>query len=226
MKKITLLFLILCVTNLTVFTQSEKIDYTNPKEYILSGVTVSGTKFLDNNTLISISGLSIGQEIMVPGDKISRSIKNLWKQGLFSDVSIQISKIEDENIYLNIDLKEHSKLSKFNFEGQIKKHDITELKDLLKLMRGKVLTDNLINNSIYKIEQYFKDKGFNNIKVNYTIEEDNSTLNASILTFNIEKGEKVKIKEIIIHGRELRKNTNKTFYNQYIYRKYGKNTYA
>ena len=163
---------------------------------------------------------------MVPGDKISKAIKNLWKQGLFSDISIQISKIENENIYLNIDLKEHSKLSKFNFEGQIKKHDITELKDLLKLMRGKVLTDNLINNSIYKIEQYFKDKGFNNIKVNYTIEDDNSTLNASTLTFNIEKGEKVKIKEIIIHGRELRKNTNKTFYNQYIYRNYGKNTLA
>ena len=34
-------------------------------------------------------------------------------------------------------------------------------------MRGKVLTDNLINNSIYKIKQYFKDKGFNNVKVNY-----------------------------------------------------------
>ena len=64
-----------------------------------------GIKFLDNNTLISISGLSIGQEIIIPGDKISKSIKNLWKQGLFSDVSIQISKIEDENIYLNIDLK-------------------------------------------------------------------------------------------------------------------------
>ena len=71
-----------------------------------------------------------------------------------------------------------------------------------------------------------KIKGFKNVKVNYKIEDDNSTLNASTLTFNIDKGEKVKIKEIIIHGRELRKNTNKTFYNQYIYRNYGKNTYA
>ena len=146
MKKIIILLLILCVTTLTAFTQSESIDYSSPKEYTVAAVTVSGTKFLDKNTLISISGLSIGQEIVVPGEKISRAIKNLWKQGLFSDVSIQISKIEDENIYLNINLKEHSKLSKFNFEGQIKKHDITELKDLLKLMRGKVLTDNLVNN--------------------------------------------------------------------------------
>jgi outer membrane protein insertion porin family len=86
--------LILCVTTITAFTQSEKIDYTNPKKYNLAGVTVSGTKFLDNNTLISISGLSIGQEIMVPGDKISKAINNLWKQGLFTDASIQISKIE------------------------------------------------------------------------------------------------------------------------------------
>ena len=44
-------------------------------------------------------------------------------------------------------------------------------------MRGKVLTDNLINNSIYKIKQYFTDKGYNNVQVNYDIESDNTTLN-------------------------------------------------
>ena len=93
-------------------------------------------------------------------------------------------------------------------------------------MRGKVLTDNLINNSIYKIKQYFTDKGYNNVQVNYDIESDNTTLNASILTFGINKGEKVKIKEIIIHGRKLRKNSKKTFYNRYVVRNFGEETYA
>ena len=74
------------------------IDYSSPKEYFWLAVTI-GTKFLDKNTLISISGLGIGQKITIPGEKISRAIKNLWKQGLFSDVSIQISKIEDENVF-------------------------------------------------------------------------------------------------------------------------------
>ena len=197
-----------------IFSQTNISDYSNPKEYTISSITVSGTKYLDKNTLISISGLEIGEKIIIPGEDISLAIKKLWKQGLFSDISINIVKIEEENIYLNIDLKEHSKLSKFNFEGEIKKHDVSELKEQLKLMRGKVLTDNLINNSIYKIELYFKEKGFNNIQVTPSTQEDKQTINASILTFNIKKGERVKIKEIIIHGRELRKNEKKSFYNK------------
>ena len=197
-----------------IFSQTNISDYSNPKEYTISSITVSGTKYLDKNTLISISGLEIGEKIIIPGEDISLAIKKLWKQGLFSDISINIVKIEEENIYLNIDLKEHSKLSKFNFEGEIKKHDVSELKEQLKLMRGKVLTDNLINNSIYKIELYFKEKGFNNIQVTPSTEEDKQTINASILTFNIKKGERVKIKEIIIHGRELRENEKKSFYNK------------
>ena len=197
-----------------IFSQTNISDYSNPKEYTISSITVSGTKYLDKNTLISISGLEIGEKIIIPGEDISLAIKKLWKQGLFSDISINIIKIEEENIYLNIDLKEHSKLSKFNFEGEIKKHDVSELKEQLKLMRGKVLTDNLINNSIYKIELYFKEKGFNNIQVTPSNQEDKQTINASILTFNIKKGERVKIKEIIIHGRELRKNERKSFYNK------------
>ena len=197
-----------------IFSQTNISDYSNPKEYTISSITVSGTKYLDKNTLISISGLEIGEKIIIPGEDISLAIKKLWKQGLFSDISINIVKIEEENIYLNIDLKEHSKLSKFNFEGEIKKHDVSELKEQLKLMRGKVLTDNLINNSIYKIKLYFKEKGFNNIQVTPSNQEDKQTINASILTFNIKKGERVKIKEIIIHGRELRKNEKKSFYNK------------
>ena len=225
MKKITIIFLILCVNN-KVFTQDNKLDYSAPKEYYLAGVTITGTKFLDKNTLISISGLGVGEKITIPSEKISMAIKNLWEQGLFSDVSVEISKIEDQNVFLNINLDEHTKLSKFKFKGEIKKHDISELKDLLKLMRGKVLTDNLINNSIYKIKQYFTDKGYNNVQVNYDIESDNTTLNASILTFGINKGEKVKIKEIIINGRKLRKNSKKTFYNRYVVRNFGEETYA
>ena len=214
MKKLALLLIVLLLGTKITYTQTNITDYSSPKEYTIAGITVTGTKYLDKNTLISISGLHLGEQIDIPGEYISLSIKKLWKQGLFSDVSINISKIEEENVYLNINLKEHAKLSKFNFEGEIKKHDITELKEQLKLMRGRVLTDNLINNSVYKIEIYFKDKGFHNIVVNHKITEDKETLNASSLTFSIIKGERVKIKDIIIHGRELRDNNKKTFFNK------------
>ncbi len=214
MKKIIyLLILQFCVIVNLSHAQSNKIDYSNSKEYIIGGVEINGVEFLDKNTLISISGLEIGESIIIPGEEISLSIKKLWDQGLFSDVSIKISKILDNKIFLIIDLKEHTKLSKFKFEGKIKKHDVSELKEQLKLMRGKVLTDNLINNSIHKIRSYFLDKGYNNISVSHYIEKDPLLLNASSLTFKINTGEKVKIKEIIIHGRKLRENKKKNILN-------------
>tara|TARA_B100000902_G_scaffold365033_1_gene385571 strand:- start:29372 stop:31894 length:2523 start_codon:yes stop_codon:yes gene_type:complete len=212
-KIIYLLILQFCVIVNLSHAQSNKIDYSNSKEYIIGGVEINGVEFLDKNTLISISGLEIGESIIIPGEEISLSIKKLWDQGLFSDVSIKISKILDNKIFLIIDLKEHTKLSKFKFEGKIKKHDVSELKEQLKLMRGKVLTDNLINNSIHKIRSYFLDKGYNNISVSHYIEKDPLLLNASSLTFKINTGEKVKIKEIIIHGRKLRENKKKNILN-------------
>ena len=214
MKKLILFLIIIFVGNKLSFSQTNISDYSSPSEYTIAEITVTGIKYLDKNTLISISGLELGERITIPGEDISSAIKKLWKQGLFSDISIDIIKIEDENIFLNILLKEHSKLAKFNFKGKIKKHDITELKEQLKLMRGKVLSDNIINNSIYTIKLYFKDKGYNNIKVDYQITEDKQTINSSILTFNIDKGERVKIREIIIHGRKLRKNNKKNFFNK------------
>jgi len=214
LKKLILFLIIIFVGNKLSFSQTNISDYSSPSEYTIAEITVTGIKYLDKNTLISISGLELGERITIPGEDISSAIKKLWKQGLFSDISIDIIKIEDENIFLNISLKEHSKLAKFNFKGKIKKHDITELKEQLKLMRGKVLSDNIINNSIYTIKLYFKDKGYNNIKVDYQITEDKQTINSSILTFNIDKGERVKIREIIIHGRKLRKNNKKNFFNK------------
>ena len=68
------------------------LDYNQPQEYTLAGVTVSGTKFLDQNALITLSGLVVGDKIKIPGDKIAKAINNLWKQGLFEDVQVYLEK--------------------------------------------------------------------------------------------------------------------------------------
>ena len=75
---------------------------------------VNGADHLNNNTLISISGLEVGEKIKIPGDNITSAITKLWKQGLFADVNITIDKIVEDLVYLNIDLIEHSRLSKLN----------------------------------------------------------------------------------------------------------------
>ena len=62
----------------------EDFSYLSPKEYIIGGTTISGVQFLDKEVLITISKLTPGEQITVPGDATSNAIKNLWAQGLFA----------------------------------------------------------------------------------------------------------------------------------------------
>ncbi len=213
LKKFALILLSFLSINLSAQT-TEKIDYSNPKSYEIGGIMVKGADNLNNSTLITISGLTVGENITIPSDNISQAILKLWKEGLFSDVDITIEKIVENTVFLNINLVENSRLSKFKFKGKISKSDITTLKEDLKLMRGKILTQNLINNSTNLIKTYYINKGFLNVNVGYITTIDSATANSKNLIFNINKGKKVKIKEIKIIGRSKTVNTNKTFLNR------------
>ncbi len=189
------------------------VDYTQPKDYILADISIKGIKFLSKSTITDISALKINQIISVPGNDISIAINKLWKQNLFSDIKIEYDKVINDSIYLNIILKEYPRLSKFKFKGDISKSNITTLKEDLNLMRGKVLTQNLIKNSVNKIRKFYTDKGFFNISVKHIVAKDSASANGSILIFDINKYDKVKIKDIIIYGRKEMVNTNKSFFN-------------
>lgn len=193
----------------------KKLDYSNPKTYEIGGIMIDGAQNLNNSTLIAITGLSIGEEIKIPGNKITKAITKLWEQGLFSDINITIEKVIENTVFLNIILKENPRLSKFKFIGKkIRKSDITTLKEELKLMRGKVLTQNLINNSINIIRKYYVNKGFYNINIEYLTNTDTTTANSKNLIFNINKGKKIKIKDIIIKGRNKVFNEKKNLINR------------
>ena len=213
LKKFTLI--IISLLSLTLGAQTnEALDYSNPKTYEIGGIMVIGADNLNNSTLISISELTVGDKIKIPGDNFSIAITKLWKEGLFSDVNITIDKIVENIVFLNINLEENSRLSKFKFKGKVSKSDITTLKEDLKLMRGKILTQNIINNSINLIKTYYINKGFLNVSVGYLTTIDTTAVNSENLIFNILKGKKVKIKEIKITGRKKIANTNKTFLNR------------
>jgi len=213
LKKFTII--IFSLLSLTLGAQTtDALDYSNPKTYEIGGIMVIGANNLNNSTLITISELTVGDKIKIPGDNFSIAITKLWKEGLFSDVNITIDKIVENIIFLNINLEENSRLSKFKFKGKVSKSDITTLKEDLKLMRGKILTQNIINNSINLIKTYYLNKGFLNISVGYLTTIDTAAVNSENLIFNINKGKKVKIKEIKIIGRTKIANTNKTFLNR------------
>ena len=217
LKKLFYLFTIIIFCNGNIIAQNSLqynlIDYTQPKTFILSDIKITGSKYVNKSNIIDISGLKINNNIKVPGTDISSAINKLWQQNLFSEIEIKYDKISNDSISLNIVLKEYPRLSKFKFIGKISKSDISTLKDDLQLMRGKILTQNLIKNSLNKIEKFYIDKGFYNVKVNHEIIEDSATANSSILIFDINKNKKVKIKDIIVKGRKQIVNNNKSFLN-------------
>ena len=217
-EKIILILCIFISINNTLNAQdtivNSIIDYTQPKEYTLIGISIIGVQYLNKSTVSDISGLKINQKITIPGNDISTAINKLWKQNLFSNINIEFEKIINDSVYLKIILEEYPRLSKFKFTGNIRKSDITSLKEDLQLMRGKILTQNLIKNSINKIEKFYIDKGFLNVIINHYISKDSLSPNSSVLILDIKKSEKIKIKDIIVYGRKEIVNNNKTVFNK------------
>lgn len=171
-----------------------------PTEYEIGGITVTGTRYLDEDLLLAVTGLSVGDKLKLPSDdKISKAIRNLWKQELFADVNITVTKFIGDKVFLNIEVEERPRLSRYNFRG-IKKSEAQELRDRVNLVKSKVVTDATKKDAIVRIEKYFIDKGFGDVKVTAAERVDTGGTNTVILTFDIVKGNKTRINQINIAG--------------------------
>lgn len=184
-------------------TKKEKTKFlaTN-NEYTISGISVSGIKYLDEELLISISGLSLGDKIKLPNDpQIAKAIQNLWKQNLFANIDINIDKIQGDKIFLDIHILERPRLSKYNFKG-IKDNDAKELKEKINLVKSKVVTEAIKQNALEKIKKFYSEKGYTNVSAQVIEREDTAFLNTVILNFIVDKGQKVKINQVNIFGND------------------------
>lgn len=178
-----------------------------PKRYTIGGITVDGTRFLDNDLLITVAGLNVGDEIGVPYDeKLSKAIQNLWKQELFSDISIKATRFVGDKVFLEIVIEERPRLSKYNFKG-IRKSEATELKDKVGLVKNRVVTEATKKEAVVRIERYFSEKGFNDISVDVVEFIDSISVNSVVLTFDIDKGTRTRINQINIAGNSVASDT-------------------
>jgi outer membrane protein insertion porin family len=175
------------------------IDYSIQKEYEIGGISVSGSQFFDESSIIGTSGLKVGQKITIPGDNIARAINNLWKQGLFSDIKIMAPKIKDNMIFLEFVIEERPRLSRFSFTG-VTKGEADKLRDVIDLVRGKVVTQNVISTTIKACKAHFVEKGYLNTEVKIKEERDTSVTNSESLVISVDKKERIKINNIIFHG--------------------------
>ncbi len=178
-------------------------NYKAPQEYVIKDISVAGIKYLDKNILVNLSGLSVGQEITVPGDDITNAIQKLWDQGLFSDVKITVTDEVMDSVSLEIFLLERKRLSELEISG-LKKGKESDIREKLELKRGMQVTENLINSAKKTIQDYLYNKKFLNAKVDIVqVDDTTASLNNVKLKIYIDKGEKVKIKDINFKGNTV-----------------------
>jgi outer membrane protein insertion porin family len=197
------------------FGDLDEMNYAEPKKYEIGGITVTGVKYLDNNVLIMLSGLSVGDMINIPGEEVARAIHNLWDQGLFENVVITVTNVQSNVVFLNIDLTERPRMSSFTFNG-IKKSEADNIRDEIKLTSGDIVTENLLIRTKNTITKYYTDKGYLDADIKIVQESDTMRTNHVRLVINIKKNERIKIKSINIAGnvflddQKVKKNLKET----------------
>jgi outer membrane protein insertion porin family len=210
------------------------IDFSNPREYEIGGLTVTGIQFLDETVLKTLSGLSVGDKIKVPGDQLAKAVESLWKQGLLSDIKIVATKVEGNLIFIELQLKEMPRLSRFSFKG-VTKNEVDKVKEKMTLVSGKVITENVIKTNESIIRNYFIDKGYLNVDVHLEEVTDSMLLNSSYIIIHIKKNGKVKIHAINFYGnhqfpaeklkRKMKDTKEKKWYSLFTTSKFDEETF-
>ena len=174
-----------------------------PSKYKIRNIKVVGNENFDENLLLSLSTLNIGDEVTIPGgDNFAKSIHKLMDQNYFSDVSIYLTDLVGKEIDVEINVTERPRLSKFTFLG-VKKSDIDELSGKTGLTPNRVITDNMKITAIEGIKKYYAEKGFQDIKVTIKERKDPARKNNLLLDFVIVKGPKVRINNINFGGNKV-----------------------
>jgi outer membrane protein insertion porin family len=179
-----------------------QIDYSAPLEYRIAGISVLGSAYTDVQAIKLFSGLQEGEQIMIPGDKITDAVRKLWKQRLFTDIGVYAAEFRGNDVYLVISLKESARMTKFQISG-VKKSEADNIREKLDLRPMTISSEDMKNNAVKSIKDYYTEKGFFNAQVEVKERPDATLQNGVILDFDVNRGDRVKIEEIVIEGAGL-----------------------
>ena len=221
----------------TVVNSPVEVDYNNPKTYIVGGVSVSGTKYLSESQLVSVLGIHPGDEVTIPGEAVSAAVKRIWLQGAASTIGFYVDSLSAgrDTAWFRLDIQERPRVVTWNYKG-VKNSERDDIKEKLNLRRGGQLSEYIKTSSIKTIKDYFKEKGFADVDVKVLVEPDTLIRNAVRVTFDIDKGKKLKIKEISYEGndeikkfkldRAMKKTKDAKWYNLFSSKKFQEKEYA
>jgi outer membrane protein insertion porin family len=217
-----------------ITTSPDSLNYNSPKEYVIGGITITGTKKLDKDVLLQIAKLTKGEKITIPGEANANVIKNMYAQQLFDDVQLNIVKISQDTVFFEIVVVESPRLSRLHLTG-VSKGQIEDIQKKLTDKTGKIVNQNLLSTTTAIIKKHYAEKGFLNATVDIKQRQDPGDTSSVILDVAIDKKKKVMINDVIFEGNKdfssakLRKFLPKTrkrkFYNVFGSKKFKEDKY-
>jgi outer membrane protein insertion porin family len=201
----------------------KNVSFEKGKAYILGGISVTGLQKFSEETVRVFTGLRYGQTIKLPGDKLTSAIKKLYESKQFSDVDVYLDRIDGETVYLRLEVQELPQLNQVKING-IKKSKAKDLITEAELKLGKMVTDNLLVTTKNYFTKKYTDKGFLKTKVSLDVTKDTTDINIVNMAIFIDKGQKIKIKDINftgnkeLSGKKIRKamsNTKEKFFGRF-----------
>ncbi len=171
-----------------------------PKQYTIAAVNITGVRYLDTSIVYSIANLQPGDKFTHPGEDIfAKSIASLWRQKLFSNVKVFVTRVEEDKVWIEVNLQERPRLGNFKFVG-ISKSEEEDLQAKINLAKQTIITENTRREIKERVTKFFQEKAYRNVRVWIDEKVDPTFANSMSLTINVDKGQKVKINEIGFYG--------------------------
>ncbi|GGP04122.1 outer membrane protein assembly factor BamA [Cloacibacterium rupense] len=186
-----------------VAPNQETTTQNQQSSYILKDIVVDGVKKYSPAQILRFTGLSKGETVDVPGQKISNAIKKLWETDSFSEVEVYVEDIDGQSVVLKFHLQDLMELGEVKFTGKgVGKSKSEKLAKDNNLKPGTKITNNLISTLSNKIPDEYRKKGFADAKI--TIKDKVNANDANLLdwTVEVDKGKKIKIANIDFEGNE------------------------
>ena len=183
---------------LTIIISLFFISFNYSNAEILKNIIVKGNDRVSNETIIVFTSAKIGEEINTV--RLNEIVNNLYDTNFFENISTTF-----DNQELVITVKENPIINTIQFKGIKSKTLIEKISKNLELKPRSSFNLFILENDRVKIENQLKSQGYyySTIEI-FTEKKNNNTLD---LIYNINIGNKAKIKKIYFTGDKIYKDS-------------------
>lgn len=164
---------------------------------VVNSIEVRGLKRVEEGAVKSKITQKVGEALS--NEKVSEDIKSIFKMGYFDDVKTEIEPMEG-GIRLIYVVKEKPTIIRVEFQGNKELED-DKLKEKISVTVGSIADTTLIQDNATKLQLFYEDEGYWLAKVVPVVNKVSE--NEVHLTFQIDEGKKVKVKDIRIIGNRV-----------------------